>query len=385
MSEWFHNGLKGKGLKNVFRLYFFSLLVLAPVAMLVTLGLSSEKAFRLLPLLVTILVGFQYFVVYRAKSRKRIRHTGTFDTPSKLIHNHNISLKPLFLLLSICFIGSALIAIWLGRILKSHRTATTDAPIEHSYPTATPNNDSNLIIEPNYNSRCVIIIDQSLSESIVRRSLYELRRTIEADLSSLQESSVLIIVTGNELNQNLPQILAEVEVPSTYLTDTQKRNMAYPESPGIQRRIIESWKREETGIPGQRMQSAVEEERNKRDELISKALIDKLIEEGLAKYSVAPTANANDGLIYSAISMGMQVLRSNSIEGSTNESLYVITDLERVNVSKATRFNNDDIKVTFVIASRFVEGRSAKVSTDSSMAVIRLWFTNPSTIEFIPS
>lgn len=75
MSEWLHRGLAGKGLKAVFRLYLFSLIVLAPVSILVILIFSADQAFRLIPLLVALLVCGQYFVARYAKNRKPLTRT----------------------------------------------------------------------------------------------------------------------------------------------------------------------------------------------------------------------------------------------------------------------------------------------------------------------
>lgn len=69
MQDWLHDGIRGRGLKNVFRLYLTSLLVLAPIATVWVLYRSAEGAFRFIGLAVTALVCFRCFIHYGSRTK----------------------------------------------------------------------------------------------------------------------------------------------------------------------------------------------------------------------------------------------------------------------------------------------------------------------------
>ena len=67
VSQWFRDGLEGRGLRATLRLYLVGLMALAPAAMLIGYLFGAQAVFQATPLLVLILVGVEYGLCYPEK------------------------------------------------------------------------------------------------------------------------------------------------------------------------------------------------------------------------------------------------------------------------------------------------------------------------------
>jgi hypothetical protein len=90
MSEWLYNGLNGKGLKNVFRLYIYTLLILVPIAAVVIIGFGDKQAFRLLPFAVILVIGIQHLISRYSRRGTALKKTVTAYKPPSTGGNHKI-------------------------------------------------------------------------------------------------------------------------------------------------------------------------------------------------------------------------------------------------------------------------------------------------------
>ena len=83
MIEWLRDGLEGRSLKTILRLYLFGLIVLALPAALIGYLFDARTSFQTTPLLVLILVGVEYALCYHNRILRVV-----------VAHRPNASLSP---------------------------------------------------------------------------------------------------------------------------------------------------------------------------------------------------------------------------------------------------------------------------------------------------